>query len=113
MVDPGTTGSVSSLGRFVPFVRGGLSMMFRSGAGGAKTALAVAATVGTIFFGCIDRPTKLVTSITQSGVSEEVTNDGIDRVDLLLMVDNSNSMRENQSNIMMQFSLMINTLTTP
>ncbi len=88
-------------------------MMFRSGAGGAKTALAVAATVGTIFFGCIDRPTKLVTSITQSGVSEEVTNDGIDRVDLLLMVDNSNSMRENQSNIMMQFSLMINTLTTP
>ena len=86
-------------------------MMFRPG-GRAKAALAVGA-LGALFLGCIDRPVKLVASVTQSGVSESVANEGIDKVDLLLMVDNSNSMRENQTNIMAQFQTMIATLTSP
>ncbi len=44
---------------------------------------------------------------------EEVTNEALDKVDLLLMVDNSNSMRDNQTNIMSQFQTMIQTLTRP
>jgi hypothetical protein len=88
-------------------------MMFRSGARGSKAALTVAVTLGAVFVGCIDRPVKQVTSVTQSGVSEEVRNEGINKVDLLLMVDNSNSMRENQQNIMMQLGNMIQTLTNP
>ncbi len=88
-------------------------MMFRPGAGGAKAALVVGALLGAVFVGCIDRPVKQVTSVTQSGVSETVANEGIDKVDLLLMVDNSNSMRENQTNIMSQFQTMIQTLTSP
>ncbi|MEI8254351.1 MAG: hypothetical protein WCJ30_01630, partial [Deltaproteobacteria bacterium] len=78
-----------------------------------SAALVLGALVGAVFAGCIDRPVKPVTSITQSGIVIEVQNEGIDKVDLLLMVDNSNSMRENQSNIMGQFRTMIQTLTEP
>ena len=42
-----------------------------------------------------------------SGVSQTIQNNGVDKVDLLLAVDNSNSMRENQENIGRQFGLLI------
>ncbi len=77
------------------------------------SVLALGALVGAAFVGCIDRPVKAVTSVTQSGFVRTIQNEGIDKVDLLLMVDNSNSMRDNQSNIMTQFSRMIQTLTSP
>ncbi len=48
-----------------------------------------------------------------SCVSGTCTPGGPVALDLLLMVDNSNSMRENQSNLMSQFSTMLATLTSP
>ncbi len=78
-----------------------------------NAVLVMASVVGAAFVGCIDRPVEPVNSVTQSGIVLEVPNEGIDTVDLLVMVDNSGSMRENQQNIMSQFRTMIQTLTQP
>jgi hypothetical protein len=88
-------------------------MMVSRRTGGLRAALTAVAALGAVAIGCIDRPVAKVETRTQSGVSEEVRNEAIDKVDLLLEVDNSGSMRENQANIMQQFGLMINTLTNP
>jgi len=63
--------------------------------------------------GCIYREVAAIKPRTQSGVSEVIVNEGIDKVDLLLEVDNSNSMRENQEHIMQQFGALIDQLTNP
>ncbi len=63
--------------------------------------------------GCIDRPAAVISPRTQSGVSVVVENNAIDTVDLLMVVDNSNSMRENQTNIVAQLRPLIETLTSP
>ena len=80
---------------------------------GRATRVVVTLAFGAWFFGCIDRPVKAVASVTQSGITTSISSNSIDKVDLLLMVDNSNSMRENQTNIMAQFQTMIATLTQP
>ncbi len=74
------------------------------------TPLALA---GTLVLGCIDRPTAVVEPRTQSALIFDLINNAIDKVDLLVVVDNSNSMRDNQSNIAAQLRPMIESLTSP
>ncbi len=63
--------------------------------------------------GCIDRPVHQVLSQSQSVITLEVANDTVTKLDLLLEVDNSNSMRVNQQHIMEQLGALITTLTSP
>lgn len=85
----------------------------RKRASGAKAGLAVIGAMGAIALGCLDRPVAAVVPVVQSGVSEVVRNDAVEKVDLLMMVDNSGSMAENQANIMAQLAPLIGQLTNP
>src|SRR5579871_6260470 len=65
------------------------------------------------FLGCIERPLQVEKPQDESGYQTVVNNEGVDTVDLLMMVDNSNSMRDNQTNIMNQLGPLIDTLVAP
>jgi hypothetical protein len=62
--------------------------------------------------GCLDRELKALNPCLVSSVSRKVAVNNIDKVDLLFMVDNSNSMAEEQSALKQQFPKMIQVLTT-
>ncbi|MDP3274003.1 MAG: hypothetical protein Q8Q09_02330 [Deltaproteobacteria bacterium] len=85
----------------------------RKGAGGWRAAISVVGAMGAAALGCLDRPVAAVVPVIQSGISEVVVNESVEKVDLLLMVDNSGSMRDNQTNIMAQFGPLISRLTNP
>lgn len=85
----------------------------RKGAGGIRAALAVVGAMGATALGCLDRPVAAVIPVVQSGVSEVVRNEAVEKVDLLMVVDNSGSMADNQSNIMAQLGPLIDQLTNP
>jgi hypothetical protein len=103
---------------------------------GLSTTLALAATATVALAGCAEevgadagrgdggrRDTGVVTgdvpnamSMTDGNAGLDVPNvreENLDTVDLLLMVDNSGSMRENQANIMAQFGPLIDLLVNP
>ncbi len=63
--------------------------------------------------GCIDRPVHVVNSNSQSGLQLHIVNDQLTKLDLLLEIDNSNSMRENQTHMMAQLGSLIARLTSP
>ncbi|MFO0559830.1 MAG: hypothetical protein U0269_17555 [Polyangiales bacterium] len=69
--------------------------------------------VGVALGACLDRPVTGVCPAVQSGVSEVVRNDEVEKIDLLIVVDNSGSMAENQANIMAQLGPLIDQLTNP
>jgi hypothetical protein len=85
----------------------------RKSAGGLRAALGVVGAMGVVALGCLDRPVAAVIPVIQSGISEVVRNDAVEKVDLLMVVDNSGSMAENQRNIMAQLGPLINQLTNP
>jgi hypothetical protein len=62
--------------------------------------------------GCIDRQLSPLNPCLVSGVSRQVAVTNIDKVDLLFMVDNSNSMADKQISLKNQFPKLINVLTT-
>jgi len=62
--------------------------------------------------GCLDRDLRPLNPCTVSGVTENVKIDNIENVDLLFMVDNSNSMAEEQTNLAMQFPTLISVLAS-
>jgi hypothetical protein len=62
--------------------------------------------------GCLDRELKALNPCLVSSVSRKVEVNNIDKVDLLFMVDNSNSMAEEQAALKQQFPKMIQVLTT-
>jgi hypothetical protein len=68
----------------------------------------LAATAG----GCIEREGRPVNPCTQVNVAQAIQVTNVDRVDLLLMVDNSNSMTEEQVSLAEQFPDMINILAS-
>jgi len=73
-----------------------------------------AALVGTsVSFACLQRELVEVPPAVQSGVSIEIQQATSDKVDLLVMVDNSNSMREEQANLTANMPDLIRTLTEP
>ena len=85
----------------------------QKGAGGLRAALGVVGAMGAVALGCLDRPVAAVVPVIQSGISEVVRNDAVEKVDLLMVVDNSGSMAENQRNITAQLGPLINQLTNP
>ncbi|MDP3278039.1 MAG: hypothetical protein Q8Q09_22830 [Deltaproteobacteria bacterium] len=62
---------------------------------------------------CLDRPVTPATPALESALSEVIYLDPGIKVDLLVMVDNSGSMRERQRNILRQLGPMIEQLTNP
>jgi hypothetical protein len=62
--------------------------------------------------GCLDRELKPLNPCLVSGVSRKVTVNNVDKVDLLFMVDNSNSMAEEQGALKAQFPKLISVLTS-
>jgi hypothetical protein len=62
--------------------------------------------------GCLERELKPLNPCLVSAVSRRVSVNNIDKVDLLFMVDNSNSMTEEQAALKVQFPKMIQVLTS-
>src|SRR4051794_22740654 len=62
--------------------------------------------------GCLDRELKALNPCLVSGVARKVAVTNVDFVDLLFMVDNSGSMRQEQGALKEQFPKLITTLTT-
>jgi hypothetical protein len=62
--------------------------------------------------GCLDRELKPLNPCLVSGVSRKVQVKNVDKVDLLFMVDNSNSMAQEQGALRAQFPKLIRTLAT-
>src|ERR1700748_677474 len=75
---------------------------------GLAIALATLATL----MGCLDRELVPVNPCLVSGVSRKVQVKNVDKVDLLMMVDNSNSMAGEQGSLKDQFPSVIKVLTT-
>lgn len=66
---------------------------------------------GALLGGCLDRKLKALNPCLVSGVVAEIAVTNIDKVDLLFMVDNSGSMKEEQESLREQFPRIISTLT--
>jgi hypothetical protein len=71
-------------------------------------AMACAATMT----GCLDRDLRPLNPCLVSGVSQKVEVKNVDKVDLLMMVDNSNSMAGEQASLKREFPRVIEVLTT-
>jgi hypothetical protein len=63
-------------------------------------------------WGCTDRELKPLNPCLVSAVSDALLIKNIDKVDLLFMVDNSSSMKEEQTALAVQFPRLIQALTT-
>lgn len=74
---------------------------------GAGALLAMA-----LVTGCLDRELRPITPCLVSGVSRKVQITNVDKVDLLLMVDNSNSMAGEQQSLKRELPNLITVLTT-
>ncbi len=70
-------------------------------------------TAAAVSAGCLDRPVASVRPQIQSAAQYVASADRTDRVDLLVVVDNSGSMAANQSNLMAQLGPMIEQLVSP
>jgi hypothetical protein len=67
--------------------------------------------VSALMSGCLDRELKPLNPCLVSGVARKVAVTNIDFVDLLFVVDNSGSMRQEQAALKEQFPKLIDTLT--
>lgn len=82
---------------------------------GVRAALLTAgvALLGAVVLGaCLDRKLKPLNPCLVSGVVAEIAVTNIDKVDLLFVVDNSGSMKEEQSSLQREFPKLITVLTT-
>ncbi len=75
-------------------------------------ALASVAGLSVVASGCLDRELKPLNPCLVSGVVDKISVQNVDKVDLLFVVDNSGSMREEQAALRVQFPRLITTLTT-
>jgi hypothetical protein len=62
--------------------------------------------------GCLNRDLRPLNPCTVSGVINEVKVTTVDKIDMLFMVDNSNSMAEEQNSLVQQFPRLIQTLAS-
>ncbi|MBX3272449.1 MAG: hypothetical protein KF729_19475 [Sandaracinaceae bacterium] len=74
----------------------------------AVPALATA----VVSFGCIEREGRPVNPCTNVTIGQAIQVTNVDKVDLLFMVDNSNSMAEEQASLTAEFPRLINILAT-
>src|SRR4051812_30734168 len=84
--------------------------MISEGLRGVTTLLAVGLVALTS--GCLDRELKPLNPCLVSGVTRKVAVTNVDFVDLLFVVDNSGSMRQEQGSLREQFPKLITTLAT-
>jgi hypothetical protein len=70
------------------------------------------AALSTTLFGCPNQELAPLSPCTVSGVSVEVPQSGVDKVDLLFMIDNSGSMSEEQAKLADVLDDMVLVLTT-
>jgi hypothetical protein len=80
--------------------------------GAMRSGVAVAM-LGLLGQGCLDRPVAAPDTRLQSGVSLAIQNNAVDSVDILFMVDNSNSMAANQASLARNFRTLIDQLVSP
>jgi hypothetical protein len=80
-----------------------------------KRILLVAGGIGLVAFGlaCPNRDLGPVCPVVQSGTKIKIVQAISDAVDLLVMVDNSNSMAQEQANLTQNFEILISSLTSP
>ncbi|MCA9574408.1 MAG: hypothetical protein H6726_02585 [Sandaracinaceae bacterium] len=76
------------------------------------TILAPATIALFCLLGCLDRPLRAIVPCTQSGVVQEVDITSVDQIDLLFLVDNSASMREEQSALISEIPRLVTILAT-
>ena len=62
--------------------------------------------------GCLDRELGALIPCTVSGFSETIQVSEVEKIDLLFVIDNSNSMEAEQMALQTQFSRMVRVLTT-
>ncbi len=78
-----------------------------------KVALGLGLVALALFgYGCFERELKPVNPCTRSRVGDTVQVTNVDKVDLLLMIDNSNSMSEEQQSIVTEIPRIIRILTS-
>jgi len=65
-----------------------------------------------VMTGCLDRELRPLNPCLVSGVSQKIQVTTVDKVDLLMMVDNSNSMAGEQASLKREFPNVIRVLTT-
>ncbi len=80
---------------------------------GVVASLAALGALGAVGYGCLDRPVAAPDTKLQSGVRLNVVNNAVDSVDILFEIDNSNSMRDNQTTLARQFDVLISQLVSP
>lgn len=80
----------------------------RAGASGVFAGAA-----GMAFIGCLDRPLERVEPRTTSTVVERLTQSGVDKIDLLLAIDNSISMGDKQEILALAVPDLVDRLVNP
>ncbi len=77
------------------------------------TAAVVACVAAMAAEGCMERCVAAPQPRLQSGIRIPYTSNAVEKVDLLLEVDNSRSMADNQANLARNFGLLIDRLVSP
>lgn len=80
--------------------------------GGGRFWLVAMLGLGVVASGCLDRELKPLTPCTVSGFVANVRQNAVDKVDVLFMVDNSNSMAEEQASLTVQFPRLVSVLAS-
>lgn len=80
---------------------------------GIGAGLAVGAVTATTAVGCLDRPIEPVEPRTTSTIVERLTQSAVDKIDLLLVIDNSRSMADKQEILKLAIPDLVNQLVNP
>ncbi|HEY8428631.1 MAG TPA: hypothetical protein VIL20_09665, partial [Sandaracinaceae bacterium] len=75
-----------------------------------RSVLLTPVVLATIATGCIEREGRPVNPCTQVTVAQNILVTNVDKVDLLFMIDNSNSMAEEQASLAREIPNMIRIL---
>ena len=78
---------------------------------GAASVLSVG--FGSLAVGCLNRPIDRLEPKTTSTVVERLQQNGVDKIDLLLAIDNSISMADKQAILAAAVPDLVNRLVTP
>jgi hypothetical protein len=78
----------------------------------AKLSVITGVIAAAVSGGCLERDLVALNPCLVSGVARQIEASTVDKVDLLFVVDNSNSMKEEQDALKQQFPTLIKTLTS-
>lgn len=79
----------------------------------AFSSVVLAAGVATVAPGCLDRPIERVEPRTTSTIVERLIQSAVDKIDLLLVIDNSRSMADKQAIMSLAVPDLVNALVNP